>query len=253
MPVAALYDIHGNLPALRAVLADVDRAGVTTVVIGGDVASGPLPAQTIDRLIALGDRARFVRGNADREIVDAYDQGRLDIDAADGPAERAAAFAASRINVCQRDLLAGFAATQALDVEGLGPTLFCHGSPRSDTGIITTATPDERLPDVLAGVEQRTVVCGHTHRQFDRRVNGWRVINAGSVGVPYEGRAGAYWALLGPDVTLLRTDYDLDAALQELRGDGFPDLDAMLRESLLAPSDPDEVANFFERQALDAG
>ena len=247
MRVAALYDIHGNLPALRAVMDEVARERVETVLIGGDVAAGPLPAETIDLLIALGERAQFVCGNADREIVAAYD--RPDPGAQAGPAERVAAFAASSISPGQRDFLARFADTVTLDIDGLGPTLFCHGSPRSDTEVITTATSDERLRQILQGVEQRAVVCGHTHRQFDRVADCWRVINAGSVGMPYEGRAGAYWALLGPDVTLRRTDYDLDVGIAELRAGGFPDLDEMLNESLLNPIDPDEAAAFLERQA----
>jgi len=81
MRVAALCDIHGNLPALEAVLADVAREGVEMIVVGGDVAAGPLPHETIEALMALGDRGRFVRGNADREIVDAYDHGRRDVEA----------------------------------------------------------------------------------------------------------------------------------------------------------------------------
>jgi putative phosphoesterase len=248
--VAALCDIHGNLPALRAVLDVVAREGVDTLVIGGDAAAGPLPVETIERLAALGGRARFVRGNADREIVEAYD--RRSSGPGDGLAERSAAFAAARISPSQRDFLDRFEPTVVLEVDGLGEVLFCHGSPRSDTEIITTATAPERLRRILAGVEQRVVVGGHTHRQFDRRVDGWRVVNAGSVGIPYEGRSGAYWALLGPDVELRRTEYDLDAALEELRAGGVPDLDELLRESLLAPMDPDEVAEFFERQALGA-
>jgi predicted phosphodiesterase len=247
--LAALYDIHGNLPALRAVLAEVAREGVTTLVVGGDVVAGPLPSETIDELMALGDRPRFVRGNGDREVVEAYDQGRVAVDATEDASDRASAFSASRISREQRDFLAGFAPTVVLDVEGLGPTLFCHGSPRSDTEIITTATSDERLRGMLDGVEEPTVVCGHTHRLFDRRVDGWRVVNAGSVGIPYEGRAGAYWALLGPDVVLRRAEYDLESALAELRAGGFPDTDEMLKESLLTPAPPDEVAEFFERQA----
>jgi predicted phosphodiesterase len=250
--VAALYDIHGNLPALRAVLADVARARVDTLVIGGDVVPGPLPAETLEELMALRQRGRFVGGNGDREVVEAYDQGRVAVEAVGDASERANAFSASRISREQRDFLAGFAPTVVLDVEGLGPTLFCHGSPRSDTENITTATADDRLRGVLRGVDEPTVVCGHTHRLFDRRVDGWRVVNAGSVGIPYEGRAGAYWALLGPDVELRRTEYDLEPALEELRGGGFPDLDEMLQESLLTPFDPDEVAEFFERQATDA-
>jgi len=250
MRVAALYDIHGNLPALRAVLADAEREGTGAFVIGGDVAAGPLPCETIDQLMALGGRARFVRGNADREIVDAYDRGRTDVDAVEDPAERNAVFAAAQISRQQRDFLAGFAPTVGLDVDGLGPVLFCHGSPRSDTEIITRVTPESRLSDILAGVEEQVVVGGHIHQQLDRSLDRWRFVNAGSVGVPYEGKPGGYWALLGPDVKLRRTEYDLGHAIDELRAGGFPDLDEMLKESLLEPVDPDEVSEFFERQAL---
>jgi putative phosphoesterase len=245
--VAVLCDIHGNLPALRAVLDDVASEEVETLVIGGDAVAGPLPVETIELLMSLGTRALFVRGNADREIVDAYDSSEPR--AAAEPAELMAAFAAARISPSQRDFLDRFEATVAVDVDGLGEVLFCHGSPRSDTEIITTATTAERLRGILAGVEQEVVVGGHTHRQFDRRVDGWRVINAGSVGLPYEGRAGAYWALLGPDVELRRSEYDLDAAIEELRAGGYPDLGELLEESLLSPADPDEVAEFFEGQA----
>ncbi len=251
MRVAALYDIHGNLPALRAVLAEAEREGADAFVIGGDVAAGPLPRETIDRLMALSGRARYVRGNADREVVDAYDRAAIDINAVDDPARRAAAFAASRIARPHRDFLAGFAPNVTLEVDGLGPTLFCHGSPRSDTEIITRITPEDRLREVLGGVEAPVVVGGHTHQQFDRSIGRWRFVNAGSVGVPYEGRPGAYWALLGPDVQLRRTECDdLQETVDELRAGGFPDLDEMLKESLLEPADPDEVSEFFERQAL---
>jgi predicted phosphodiesterase len=250
MRVAALYDIHGNLPALRAVLDEVAREEVETVVIGGDVAAGPLPRETIEQVMVLGLHARFVRGNADREVVDAYDQGRRSPEREGGPAERAAAFAAGRISRNQRDFLAGFRATVVLDVGGLGPTVFCHGSPRSDTEIITTVTSDERLSEILSGVAEAVVVGGHTHGQFDRRLGDHRFINAGSVGSPYEGRAGAYWALLGPDVSLRRTLYDVADAAEQLSATEFPDVDEMLRESLTDPVDPDEVAAFFENLAM---
>src|SRR5207248_5767334 len=135
--------------------------------------------------------------------------------------------------------LDGFAPTVALEVDGLGAAVFCHGSPRSDTEIVTRVTADGRLREILFGIHDRVVVCGHTHQQFDRSVDGLRVINAGSVGVPYEGQPGAYWALLGPDVQLRRTEYDLDQAVAQLRAGGFPDLHEMLKESLLEPTDPD--------------
>jgi predicted phosphodiesterase len=251
MRVAALYDIHGNVPALRAVLSDARHEDVGAFVIGGDVALGPLPHETIEQLMALGGRARFVRGNADREIVDAYDQGHTDIDQFEDPAERAAVFAASRISRQQRDFMADFAPTVALDVDGLGPTVFCHGSPRSDTEIITRVTRENRLREILGDVQEHVVVGGHVHQQFDRSIDRWRFVNAGSVGIPYEGQAGAYWALVGPDVQLRRTEYDLQRAIEELRLGGYPDLDEMLKESLLEPVDPQEVAEFFERQALE--
>ena len=249
MRVAALYDIHGNLPALEAVLADAAREGVDTFVIGGDVAAGPLPGATLDQLIALSPRAQFVQGNMDREIIDAYDQGHTDITTIDDPEKRVAAFAASRISPAHRDFMGAFTPVIALDVDGVGSTVFCHGSPRSDTEMITRLTTDERLREILGGVRQPVVVCGHTHQQFDRTVNDWRVINAGSVGVPYEGKAGAYWAMLGPDVELRRTEYQLDEAIAQLRSDGYPDVDEMLKESLLEPIDPAVVTQLFEDQA----
>lgn len=247
MAVAALYDIHGNLPALRAVLAEVEREHVDGIVIGGDVANGPLPRETIELLMALGHRARFVCGNGDREIVEAYD-------AAAGPEVEApepiAAFAAARIERSQRDFLAGFEPVVELTIEGRGggAVLFCHGTPDSDTVMITTATSEERLRSIVRGVEHELVVCGHTHRQFDRRSDSVRVINAGAVGMPYEGRRGAYWALIGAEVELRRTDYDWEPALAELRAGGLPELDEMLLESLLEPADPDEVAEILEAQ-----
>src|SRR5437588_5077569 len=123
MPVAALYDIHGNLPALRAVLADVAREDVDRLVIGGDVAAGPMPCETLDHLTTLSGRAQFVLGNADREIVDAYDRGRTDVDAEEAPAERAAAFAAPQISSRHRGFLAGFAPGLRLEIDGLASTL----------------------------------------------------------------------------------------------------------------------------------
>jgi diadenosine tetraphosphatase ApaH/serine/threonine PP2A family protein phosphatase len=179
-------------------------------------------------------------------VVHAYDQGRRSPQRESGPAERAAAFAAAQISREQRDFLADFRTTVVLDVDGLGPTVFCHGSPRSDTEIITTRTSDERLGEILSEVTEAVVVGGHTHRQFDRRIGNHRVVNAGSVGFPYEGRPGAYWALLGPDISLLRTRYDVAAAVEQISATGCPDVEEMLRESLTDPVDPDEVSAFFE-------
>jgi predicted phosphodiesterase len=239
MRVAVLCDVHGNLPALEAVLAEVAAEAPDAIVVGGDVAPGPLVAESLERLQALG--ARFVMGNGDREVVEAFDSG------ANGPGAR---WTASRLEQGHRDALAAFEPVVRLDVTGLGATLFCHGSPRSDTEMITALTGEERLAPMLADVAEAVVVCGHTHRQFDLAAHGRRVLNAGSVGMPYEGEAAAFWLMLGTDAQLRRTDYDVPAALARLRASGFPDVDeAMLRDSLITPADPDEVAAFFERQA----
>jgi diadenosine tetraphosphatase ApaH/serine/threonine PP2A family protein phosphatase len=109
--------------------------------------------------------------------------------------------------------------------------------------------PDQRWRSALDGVEEPAIVCGHTHTQFDRHVEHWRVVNAGSVGMPYEGHAAAYWLLLGPGIEFRRTDYDVDAALAAMRAGGNPGTEEMLRESLLAPADPHTVAELLERQA----
>ena len=224
--IAALYDIHGNLAALDAVLREA--ADADAIVVGGDVASGPQPAEVLERLSVL-DGVRWVRGNADRELLDPPDT--------DDEPGRAARFCADRLEPRHLELIAGFEPTVELD-----GVLFCHGTPRSDTEIVTRLTPDERL-DALAG-DARLVVAGHTHQQFRRR----RWVNAGSVGMPYEGRPGAFWALIKDgEPSLRRTDYELDP--DEIRATGFPDAEDWLRESFLEPVDPAVVARLFEDRA----
>jgi predicted phosphodiesterase len=166
--VAALYDIHANLPALEAALRDVEAAEPDRIVVGGDAVTGAMNAETLDALMALGDRALFVRGNADRWTVEAYDEPASVPPGEEHPGRRAAAWAAAQIGPSQRDFLASFAPTVELDVPGLGRILFCHGSPRSDEEAITAVTPEDRLQRLLDGVEASVVVCGHTHVQFDR-------------------------------------------------------------------------------------
>ncbi|HEX2045778.1 MAG TPA: metallophosphoesterase family protein [Gaiellaceae bacterium] len=231
MRVAALYDVHGNLPALEAVLAELGAVQPDVVVVGGDAVLGPFPRETLEELLALDERARFVRGNTDR--------------APDGFTEQA-------LTGEQRDFLAGLPVTLTLDVNGLGPVLFCHASPRSDEEIVTRVSPDERVAPMLAGVAEAVVVAGHTHVQYDRMVAGKRLVNAGSVGMPYEDEPGAYWALLGPDVELRRTPYDLDEAAERIAASGHPDAEAWARDYVYAVNGPDEASRYFEELATRA-
>jgi len=158
---------------------------------------------------------------------------------------------ARRIDRGQRDFLASFNDRAALEVVGLGRVLFCHGSPRSDEEIIPSLTPPDVLERLLAGLEEHVLVCGHTHHQFDLSTGGYRVINAGSIGMPYEGKPGAYWALLGPGVDLRRTEYDFDRAVEEALETGYPD--PSYRDTMLCPPIPEEIAAFFEKVAAGRG
>jgi putative phosphoesterase len=244
--VAALDDIHGNLPALDAVLADPAFARADVVVIGGDVAAGPMPAEVLDRLGELALPVRWVRGNADREVVASFDRGDTDPSAhPDDPPARVDAYAAGRITRAHRDLLAGFE-----DVVSLEGALFCHGSPRDDDEIITAVTPPERLAPMLEGVGEALVVCGHTHHQFDLRVGSQRVVNAGSVGMPYQGDAAAFWLLVEDgEPEFRRTAIDVESMAAAIRASGFPDTDDLLTSSFFEPVAAETVARLFEDRA----
>lgn len=222
MRVAALYDVHGNLPALQAVLADPGLAPADALVLGGDLVWGPFPRDTLAVLRQLGERAVWLRGNCDRED----DHWSL-----------------RQVASADRAALAALPTTVTLDVDGLGAVLFCHGSPRSDEEILTALSPRERVRDATAGVTERVIVCGHTHTQFDREVDDLRLVNAGSVGLSYEDAGpGAYWTLLGPDVAFRRTPFTLDS--DAILASGFPDPNIFLEHH-----SGTEASEHFERQA----
>jgi len=247
MKVAAIYDIHGNLPALEAVLKEIDAAQPDLILVGGDIVFGPLPRATLERLLDLGDKVHFIRGNCEREVVTAFDDLPLDLSL---PEEIRACtiWSAKQLERSHRDFLAGLQEQVTLNIDGLGDVLFCHGSPRSDEEIITSATPTTRLEEILADVKQSVVVCGHTHMQFDRLINGIRVVNAGSVGMPY-GEAGAYWLLLGPEVMPRRTPYDLGQAAALIRTSGYPAAQDFADNNVLHPATEAEAIDVFERMA----
>ena len=248
MRVAALYDIHGNLHALEAALADVEDARPDVVLVGGDVVLGPFPRETLELLDGLGERALFIRGNTDRILVQPLAEPT-----GPSPWPERQAWVRAQLTDEQLARFSDLSDTTVIDVDGLGDVLFCHGSPRSDEEIVTWATPPERLSEILSGVQQRLVVCGHTHVQFDRVVGGVRVVNAGSIGMPYENEPGAYWALLGPDVELRRTAYDLERAASAIRATAFPDADEFAKEHVLHPASAEEATEHFERMAAGGG
>ncbi len=231
--VAALYDVEGNLSALDAVLGEVASEGVDVVVCGGDLVVGPSPVAVFDRLADVRD-VRYVRGNADRMVLHGTDEYGTDWGAY-----------RDRLGEARLAAVASWPLTVALEIDGIGRALFCHATPTADDPIYTRSTPDDDLAALLGDVEAELLVVGHTHVQFDRRLpDGRRVVNAGSVGIPFERPPGAYWALLGPGVELRRTEYDVEAAVSAMQSAGGA-TEEYLAE-LLEPPDGDETTARFE-------
>jgi len=233
MRIAALYDIHSNLPAIEAVLEDVTTEGVDLIVIGGDVLPGPMPRETLDLLTRLEIPTLYIRGNGDQEILDqlaGIDRGRVP-----DMFKEIIRWTALQVTVEDEALISTWPATLTLDVAGIGRVLFCHATPTSDTDIFTRLTPDEVLSRHFAEVDADLLLCGHTHMQFDRTVASLRVVNAGSIGMPYQGRPGAYWLLVGSELEFRRTAYDYGAAAESVRRTGYPLAQDFADENILNP------------------
>jgi len=217
---------------LAAVLVELEREQPDLIVFGGDLTWGPLPEETFSLAASL--EARFVRGNADRAVLENVSS-----------TEREKWMQAHHTPE-MRDFLAGFEEYVVVDVDGLGPVRFCHGSPRTDEECVTPETPEARVREFSAGVAERVIVTAHVHIQFDREVAGIRSVNAGSVGLPYEGRPGAYWALLGPGIELRRTEYDLEETVALYRASSQPNVEQIV-EMMVEPPEPREVIDHAEK------
>lgn len=244
--VAVLSDVHGVLPLLDAVLSEPEVAAADLVVVCGDHAAGPQPVAVVDRLRALGDRARLLRGNADRELA-ALSRGEQ-IDVGDDEISR---WAGRQLGAEDARWLDALPQTATVDIDGFGAVLFCHATPRNDTEVVLVDSRPQRWAEVFAGLpdDVQTVVFGHTHMPFTRLVDGRLVVNPGSVGMPY-GRPGAHWALLADGgVTLRRTVPDLDAAARAVvAGSTFPGRQQWVVDQVLGPpSDVEVLAEFGPR------
>jgi predicted phosphodiesterase len=210
------------------VLEGLDRLAPDLVVFGGDVAAGGLPRETVERLRSV-DRALFVQGNCDRELVDGI-RGPL------------TGWAAEQLDDSDRRFLASFEPSVVVD-----EVLYCHATPYSDEPFVTVLTPDHLAAEIIGEVEQPVVVIGHTHSQFDRRLGAVRLVNAGSVGMPSEERPGAYWLLVEDgEPTMRRTDYNLQAAAGRVRAGGWPDAEQWIRDNLLTVPSVREHAELLE-------
>lgn len=247
MRVAAIYDIHGNLPALEAVLGDIREAKVDHVVVGGDVLPGPMPRETLARLQELDIPVQFIVGNGDR-VVREQMAGR---ESSEVPEQFRAIIRwnADQLRPEDERMLASWPKTARLQIAGLGDVLFCHATPRNDVEIFTRLTSEDRLAPVFEGVDVPVVVCGHTHMQFDRTIGKIRVVNAGSVGMPFQD-PGAYWLLLGPDVQLRHTSYDLANAAERIRATTYPQADDFAARNVLQPPSEASTLEMFAHAEL---
>ena len=235
MTVAALADIHGNVHALDAVLTDPRCAAADEIVILGDVVAGTFPAECFDRLGALDQEVRILRGNADRIVLE--DDGEE------------SSWVRDRLGRDRLGAVAAWPTSFAIEVEGLGAVRCCHATPRSDEETLTPITPEAEAAIPFEGTTEPVVLGGHTHSQFERRIRDWRFVNVGSIGRPREVRPAAYWALLGPDVELVSTDYDVAAAAEAVLASGQPSAEHVV-DVLLRPPSPDEAAVVLEQRRL---
>jgi putative phosphoesterase len=246
MRIAALFDIHGNLPALEAVLAEVRAANVDRLVIGGDVVAGPFPQETVVRLLNADVPTQFIYGNCEVALLNVM-AGR---DPSGVPEQHRQIFRWSAGKLAgYKELFSNWPMTIRIEVSGLGTVLFCHATPRNENEIFTRLTEEERLLPIFEGLNASVVVCGHTHMQFDRMIGSTRVINAGSVGMPF-GEPGADWLLLGPSIELKHTSYDLALAAERVRASDYPDAGNFIERTLLNPPAEKEMLELFSGAEL---
>ena len=258
MRFAALYDIHGNLPALEAVLRDIRQANVDQIVVGGDVVPGPLPCEALRRLLDLDLPSHFIHGNGELAILAQMAGARTGSVTYWGttlgarPPESIVEiyrWTAAQLQPDLEPVLAHWPKTLQLEIDGLGQVLFCHSTPRSETEVFTRLTSEDRLLPIFQGLNAPVVVCGHTHMQFDQMIGRTRVVNAGSVGMPF-GEPGAYWLLLGPDVQLRHTRYDVAKAAKRIRATGYPQAQHFAAHNILQPPSEKEMLEAFAKAEL---
>jgi diadenosine tetraphosphatase ApaH/serine/threonine PP2A family protein phosphatase len=208
--VAALYDVHAMPWALEAVLAEVDA---DAIVFGGDYLYGPCPQETVAIIRSLD--AQVLRGNCE-DMAEEWERSQLEAG----------------------DLAWLQSLPLATTVDGV---LYCHAAPTSNLPITTAITPEEAVRRTFEGITG-TVVIGHTHHQFDRSFGELRVVNAGSVGMPYEGEVAAFWTLVEDGEPSFRsTPIDVERAVTETRASAWPHAQEFVAENLLVAQVRDDA------------
>jgi putative phosphoesterase len=231
MRIAAIYDIHGNTPAIEAVLDVISKKNVDAIVIGGDVVSGPFPRETLNLLQKIRVPTYFILGNAESDVI------RLILgQPSNGMSEKAnevANWAVDQLTSEQKDFLLTWRNKLQLELVPGCSAYFCHGTPRSNEEIFTLVTPEEKVSDIFRRGDSSVYICGHTHMQFKRTINNIRIINAGSVGMPFGG-TGADWLLInGNEFEFVHTEYNLLSAAERMRTSSYPDVEDFIQNNVI--------------------
>ncbi len=243
MRLAVLNDIHGNLPALDAVLSEIRGARVDRIVVGGDVFPGPMAHLVLRRLVTCGIRTDFIYGNGEVAILEELAGGTPRVPDAFRSQVR---WNANRLDASERDFMSGWPMTMRVTVPPIGDVLFCHATPRNENDVFTKLTPEDWLVPVFERASAPVVVCGHTHIVMDRRIGRTRVVNPGSVGMPF-GPPGAHWMLIGPAIEFRHTLYDLERAAADVRAGEYPGAEEFASRYILQPPSEEDMLKVYEK------
>ncbi len=247
MQVAALYDIHGNLPALEAVLREINDLNVDQIVVGGDVIVGPMSRECLDLLLDLSVPTHFIKGNCEVAVLNQLES--KPVGALPESVLEDISWTADQVLPEHKAVMKEWPMDFILDVPELGRVFFCHATPRNENEIFTRLTPEEKLQPLFETVDCTAVVCGHTHMQFDRMVGDVRVINAGSVGMPF-GKTGAFWLLLRSSVELRHTMYDLSNAAQLITETTYPHAEDFAENNVMKTPSEEAMLELFQKAEL---
>lgn len=247
MRVAAICDIHGNLPALEAVLEDIRQSEVDKIVVAGDIVPGPMPREVLECLLDLNIPVQFIQGNGE---IDALAEMAGHSNARVPEAYRdIVRWSAEQLYPKYEKMLAGWTKTLCIEIDGLGDVLFCHATPRDDNEIFTRLTPEANLLPIFEKLDENLVVCGHTHMQFDRMVGKTRIVNAGSLGMPF-GEPVANWLLLGPNIQFRQTPYDLAKAAERILNTNYPQAEDFAARYILQPPSEELMLEVYSKAKL---
>lgn len=244
MRIAALYDIHGNLPALEAALKETEQSGADEILVGGDVIIGPMSSACLDLLFNIKKPVHYILGNCEVAVLD-HITGITNTQFPEN-IQKCIDWTAKNLRIDQVEAISSWPEKTSIEIDNLGHVLFCHATPESTTDVFTKITPESKLIDNFNSVDESIVVCGHTHMQFEKIISRTSVLNAGSVGMPF-GLPGAYWLLLSNKIDFRKTLYDFNHAASLVKKTKYPDAYIFALKNILHPPSENSMLEILER------